>query len=182
MRLNAFVQAQTEPSCGSNKEQLQKGLGDFAMSLYDVDIDKEIDSVSKLWHQKRHQHEFETVWYTMSQAERGAIEREVNRRLDELIAHPDASWGSITNASIEGGKASPDTGIRGDWSGTVFQPIYEACGLNEERAGMFFGIVWKRIIVERREHWIGLHADPTFPQRGVTLEGKTYFLDQSSRK
>ena len=152
------------------------------MSLYDVDTDTEIDNVSKLWHKKRHQQEFEAFWHSMTQNERDAIEREVNRRLDELIAHPDENWGSITNASIEGGKVNPDTGIRGDWSGTAFQPIYEACGLNEELAGMRFGLVWKKIIVERPEHWIGLHADPTFPQRGITLEGKTYFLDLSSRK
>jgi hypothetical protein len=61
--------------------------------------------------------------------ERAAIEAEINRRLDELIHSPDPNWGSITNTSIEGGKTNPDTGIRGDWTGTVFQPIYErACG------------------------------------------------------
>ena len=25
--------------------------------------------------------------------------------------------------------------------------------------------------------WIGIRSDPTFPQRGITLEGKSYFLD-----
>jgi hypothetical protein len=113
------------------------------MSLYDMDTDTEIDSVSKLWHKRKHQQEFEAFWHSMTQNERDAIEREINRRLDELIARPDENWGSITNASIEGGKVNPNTGIRGDWSGTAFQPIYEACGLNEELAGMRFGMVWK---------------------------------------
>ena len=55
--------------------------------------------------------------------------------------------------------------------------IYEACGLNEEVAGMFYGNVWKLVIIGRVELWIN-RSDPTFPQRGVTLTGKTYFLHQ----
>ena len=152
------------------------------MSLYDMDTDTEIDSISKLWSRRRYKQEFEAFWHSMTQDERDAIERDVNERLDQLIAHPDKNWGSITNASIEGGKINPHTGIRGDWSGTAFHAIYVACGCNEELAGMRFGLVWKKIIVERPEHWIGLHADPTFPQRGITLGGKTYFLDPKSRK
>jgi len=150
------------------------------MALYDMDSNREISAVSQLWSRKEHQRNFDLVWRSINLAERTAIEQEINQRLDELVAHPDANWGSITNASIEGGKPSPETGIAGDWSGTVFQPIYEACGMNIERAGMFFGNVWKKIIVERPERWIGLHSDPTFPRRGITLQGKTYFLDQHS--
>jgi hypothetical protein len=33
----------------------------------------------------------------------------------------------------------------------VFQPIYEiACGMNDELAGMFYGNVWKRVIIDCR--------------------------------
>jgi hypothetical protein len=78
----------------------------------------------------------------------------------------------------EGGRTNPATGVRGDWSGTVFQPIYEiACGMNEELAGMFYGNVWKKVIIDRAELWNGIHSDPTFPERGISLGGKTYFLD-----
>jgi len=152
------------------------------MSLYDMDTQTEIDSVSQLWHRRSHQQEFEAFWQSMTQQERDAIQREINTRLDGLIAHPDENWRSITNASIEGGKVNPSTGIRGDWSGTAFQAIYEASGLNEELAAKRFGIVWKKVIVERPERWIGYHADPTFPERGITLQGKTYFLDRSPRQ
>jgi hypothetical protein len=35
----------------------------------------------------------------------------------------------------------------------------------------------------RRERWIGIRSDPTsnptFPQLGISLAGKTYFLDTS---
>jgi len=56
--------------------------------------------------------------------------------------------------------------------------FYEiACGLNEELAGMFYGNVWKKVIIDRPELWIGIRSDPTFPQRGTSLGGKTYFID-----
>ncbi len=127
-----------------------------------------------------HQPEFDEVWLRIPADHRAAIEEEINRRLDDLVASPDPNWGSITNTSIEGGKVNPTTGIRGDWSGTVFQPIFDACGHDETAAGMFYGNVWKRVIIERQESWIGYRPEPTFPQRGITLGGKTYFLDRST--
>ena len=128
-----------------------------------------------------HQHDFDRTWLLMTSTQRDAIEAEINRRLDLLIASPDPNWGSITNTSIEGGSSNPNTGIRGDWSGTVFQPIYDSCDSNEELTGMFYGNVWKKVIIDRQERWVGIRFDPTFPQRGVTLQGKTYFLDNSSQ-
>jgi len=119
--------------------------------------------------------------FAISTADRAAIEAEINARLDHLVTSPDPNWGSITNTSIEGGKLNPVTGIRGDWSGTVFNAIFEACNLNENVAGMFYGNVWKKVIIERDDHWIGMRADPTFPNRGITLQGKTYFIDNERR-
>lgn len=92
---------------------------------------------------------------------------------------PSPNWGTITNTSIEGGKANPYTGSKGDWTGTVFQPIFNYFN-DEQMAGMFYGNVWKKIIIERQELWIGIRSDPTFPQRGITLQGKTYFLDNQN--
>jgi hypothetical protein len=80
------------------------------------------------------------------------------------------------NTSIAGGQLNPNTGVRGDWSGTVFEPIYVACGFSEEQAGMFFGNVYKKMVIEHSSHRVGIRFDPTFPNRGVTLQGKTYFL------
>lgn len=110
--------------------------------------------------------------------ERTAIEAGIKRPLNDLVMSPDPNWGSITNTSIEGGRTNPNTGIRGDWIGTVFEPAYWACGCNEDLAGMFFGNVWKKVIIDRTERWVGIRCDPTFPQRGITLQGKTYFLDR----
>lgn len=143
------------------------------MALRDIDERGNVRDVLDLDHKR----DFDRVWLSISLPQRNAIETEINRRLDELIVSPNPNWRSITNTSIEGGKINPDSGIHGDWSGTVFEPIFEACGLNEELAGMFFGNVWKKVIIGRRERWVGIRADPTFPQRGITLQGKSYFLD-----
>jgi hypothetical protein len=146
------------------------------MALREIDEAGRIRDVSQL----PYRHEFDQVWLSIPAHERTAIENEINTRLDSLINSPDPNWGSITNTSIEGGKLNPATGIRGDWTGTVFEPIFDACGLNEERAGMFYGNVWKKVIIDRTDRWVGIRSDPTFPNRGVTLQGKTYFLDRDA--
>jgi hypothetical protein len=127
-----------------------------------------------------HQADFDRIWLSITLLERNAIEEEIESRLDTLITSPNPNWGSITNTSIEGGRSNPNTGVAGDWTGTPFQPIYFACGCNEDLAGMFFGNVWKKVIIERQERWIAIRSDPTFPQRGITLQGKTYFLDTNA--
>ena len=143
------------------------------MSLREIDGNGGIHDA----HELPYQREIDQVWHSITLPERAAIETEINRRLDQLISSPDPNWGSITNTSIEGGRTNPQTGIKGDWSGTAFDAIFVACGQSEERAGMFYGNVWKTVIIGRRERWIGIRSDPTFPQRGITLQGKTYFLD-----
>ena len=146
------------------------------MALREISEDGSVYDVPRLPHRE----EFDATWSLISVADRALIEDEINHRLDTLIASPDPNWGSITNTSIEGGKVNPASGVGGDWAGTVFQPIYEdACHMNEERAGMFYGNVWKNVIIGRRERWIGIRSDPTFPRRGIKLAGKTYFLDTS---
>jgi hypothetical protein len=147
------------------------------MSLREMDGGGRLREVLSL----PHQDDFERTWFVISTADRAAIAAEINARLDHLVASPDPNWGSITNTSIEGGRLNPVTGIRGDWSGTVFDAIFEACNLNEDLAGMFYGNVWKKVIIERDDHWIGMRADPTFPNRGITLQGKTYFIDSERR-
>ncbi len=122
-----------------------------------------------------HLSEFNLTWLSMTLAQRDAIEAEINQLLDNLVDSPNPNWGSITNTSLEGGKPNPETGEPGNWTGTPFGPIFEACGENAERAGMFFGNAWKKVIIDRPEEWIGIRFDPTFPKRGITLMGKTYF-------
>jgi hypothetical protein len=84
------------------------------------------------------------------------------------------------NTSIEGGKVNPFNGRPGDWSGTPWHPIWLAHGQSDQQAALFFGNLWKWRIIARDEEWVGIRntsdARPTFPNKGVTLGGKTYFL------
>lgn len=148
------------------------------MALRDMDDKGNIRDVRKL----DYEDEFNKRWLRISQERRDAIETEINRRLHELLESPNPKWGSIMNTSIEGGKANPHTGLRGDWSGTVFDPIYQVCGESEEQAALMYGTVWKKVIIERAEPWVGLRADPTFPKQGITLQGKSYFPDTKRKK
>ena len=141
------------------------------MALIEITEDGQCFPVDKL----PYLDEFNATWLRLED-QRDAIEAEINRRLDELVNSPNPNWGAIMNVSIEGGTPNPITGIRGNWVGTPFQPIYEVFG-DEVMAGMFYGNVWKRVIINRKnETWYGIRSDPTFPRRGITLMGKTYFL------
>ena len=147
------------------------------MALIDIDERGRRYRVEEL----PHEDEFNHVWLSLPENVRADIEEAINRRLDTLINYPDPNWGSITNISIEGGKLNSTTGLRGDWRGTVFQPIYDYF-LDEVLAGMFYGNVWKKVIIERTETWIGIRQNdenPTFQNREITLPGKTYFLPGS---
>ncbi len=127
-----------------------------------------------------HAEDFDRQWKKYAVDEQRAIVDAIEAKLDELVAAPDSRWGSIMNTSIEGGRVNPFNGTPGDWDGTPWAPIYERCGRSELQAALFFGLLWKWRIIERPEPWIGIRNDPverpTFPHRGVTLHGKTYFL------
>jgi hypothetical protein len=126
---------------------------------------------------------FDGKWSEFTPKEQRAIDAEINRLLDALIHAPDPQWGSIMNTSIVGGAVNPFTGEPGDWSGTPWQPIWERHGQSDEQAALFFGTLWKLRIIERPEQWIGVRStddNPTFPNRGINLAGKTYFLARKS--
>ncbi len=122
---------------------------------------------------------FDAKWSEFTPAEQRAINDQIKCLLDALIANPDPNWGSIMNTSIVGGEVNPNTGEPGDWSGTPWEPIWERHGRSSEQAALFFGTLWKLRIIERDEQWVGVRStdeNPTFPNRGITLSGKTYFL------
>jgi hypothetical protein len=125
--------------------------------------------------------EFEKTWNRIPRENQLAIENEISRKLDELVASPESKWGSIMNTSIEGGRTNPFNGKPGDWSGTPYHAIYVACGESHQQSALFFGSVWKKAVIDRPEQWIGIRNTahtPTFPQKGIVLQGKTYFLDR----
>lgn len=143
--------------------------------LKDIDEKGGIREMDNIDYRER----FDRKWREFTPEEQLAIDTEINRVLDTLINEPTPNWGAIMNTSIEGGKANPFNGLRGDWSGTPWQPIWERHGQSDEQAALFFGTLWKLRIIQRPEQWIGIRNTddrPTFPNRGITLPGKTYFL------
>lgn len=95
------------------------------------------------------------VWISrLSSEELEAIRDELNHRIGEDDIHT-SSW-------------IPGT----DWTGTVFQPIYEkACLRNVEAAGMCFGIILWEVLKERDDVW----GFGRYEKNGIPIDGMTYF-------
>ncbi len=147
--------------------------------LKDIDENGGVREVDDIDYRER----FDRKWSEFTLEEQQAIDAEIERLLDALIDDPDPQWGSIMNTSIEGGKVNPFTGVAGDWSDTPWHPIWEHHGQSDEQAALYFGTLWKLRIIERSEQWIGVRNTddrPTFPNRGINLPGKTYFLANTS--
>ncbi len=58
-----------------------------------------------------------------------------------------------------------------DWTGTVFEPIYHACGHNLEAAGLFFGLIVFKVMMERDDCW----GFGKYEKNGVPIRSMTYF-------
>lgn len=60
-----------------------------------------------------------------------------------------------------------------DWTGTVYEPLYFACKQNQAQAGMFFGLIVFKTLMERTDHTWGFGR---FEKDGVPIQSMTYFL------
>lgn len=63
-----------------------------------------------------------------------------------------------------------------NWDGTVYEPLYYACGKNQTQAGMFFGLIVFKTLMDREDKvWgFGRYGD---------IKSMTYFvLDNPSPK
>lgn len=59
-----------------------------------------------------------------------------------------------------------------DWEGTVFQPIAEAFPCDPVAAGMFYGLILWKVLLDRDEVW----AFDRYEKDGVPIRGMTYFI------
>jgi hypothetical protein len=74
------------------------------------------------------------------------------------------------------------TGIAGDWTGTPLEHIYESCNQNVEEAGLMFGRLFKKIVIDRKEEWVGTGATrriPHFHAVASTSRAKHTSFDRS---
>jgi hypothetical protein len=58
-----------------------------------------------------------------------------------------------------------------NWTGTVFQPIYDACRQDEVAAGRFFGLLVWQVVMDREDCW----SFGRYEKDGIPITGMTYF-------
>ena len=77
------------------------------------------------------------------------------------------------NSRIDGNEVNTSSWIPGnDWNGTAFIEIYFACGQDVALAGMFFGLIMYKVMMDRPERW----AFGRYEKDGVPIKGMTYFI------
>jgi len=57
------------------------------------------------------------------------------------------------------------------WAGTVYEPLYLACGQSEEQSGWFFGLIVWQVMIDRPEDWMFKVSD----KEGDDVLGTTYW-------
>jgi hypothetical protein len=73
---------------------------------------------------------------------------------------------------FEGKEVDTSSWIPGtDWTGTVFDPIYHACGQNEVSAALFFGLLVWQVVMDRADCW----SFGRYEKDGIPIKGMTYF-------
>lgn len=73
---------------------------------------------------------------------------------------------------VEGTEIQTSSWIPGsDWTGTVFQPIYDACNFDETAAAQFFGMILWDVMMNRDDCWGFGH----YQMDGKDIKGTTYF-------
>jgi hypothetical protein len=58
-----------------------------------------------------------------------------------------------------------------DWSETVFEPIFPACGRDEVAAAQFFGLLVWQVVMDRDDCW----SFGRYEKDGIPIKGLTYF-------
>lgn len=58
-----------------------------------------------------------------------------------------------------------------DWTGTAYEPIYNALGKNQQKAAMFFGLIVYTVFMDRPEKW----GFGRFELEGKHIRSLTYF-------
>lgn len=116
--------------------------------LYSVDSGSYVE---KLPHKK----DFERWMRNLGEEEYSKIVDALNEKIDKSDINT-SSW-------IPGS----------DWTGTVYEPIYHACGDNKETSGMFFGLILFNLLMERDDAVWGFGR---YEKDGVPIRGTTYFI------
>ena len=115
--------------------------------LYSLD-DKEITDIPK-----RRQREFNMWRSNLVDSDYEAVVEAINTYVDAVP--PDEPF---VSSFIPGS----------DWTGTVYQPLYIACGQSEEQSGWFFGLIVWQVMIDHPEGWLFKLADKEDDVLGTT--------------
>lgn len=99
--------------------------------------------------------------------------RDYEKRRSRLTA---AEYTAIYNelaSRISGSEIETSSWIPGsDWTGTVYQPIYEkACNQDVNASAKFFGLILWHVFMEHEEWW----SFGRYKFNNIPIEGLTYF-------
>ena len=119
--------------------------------LYSIDTGKYVTSV-------HHKKDFDKWMKNLSADDYRKIEDALNEKIDQ---------NDINTAGWLPGH---------DWTGTVFEPIYDACGKNVTQAGMFFGLIVFDLLMNREDRVWGFGR---FEKDGKQIASMTYFVLQN---
>lgn len=116
--------------------------------LYSVDTGKYITTVP-------HRNDFDKWMEKLSAADYRKIEDTLNMKINK---------NEINTAGWLPGH---------DWTGTVFEPIYRACGQNVTQAGMFFGLIVFDLLMKREDKVWGFGR---YEKDGKQIASMTYYV------
>lgn len=109
------------------------------------------DLVKKVWHKDF----FNASKSNLKNDDYQVMIDELNRLVQECI---DKGTDVVVSSFIPGS----------NWSGTVWQPIYnDACRWQEDHSAMFFGLLVCQVLIDREETWYFLKQE--------NAKGMTYF-------
>lgn len=115
--------------------------------LYSVDTGKIVTTIP-------HKRDFDRWKQNISAADYQKVVDAINREVDE---HEISTAGWIPGSN---------------WDGTVYQPLYEACGRNKEQSGLFFGLIVFETLMNRTDKTWGFGR---YEKNGVPIRSITYF-------
>jgi hypothetical protein len=99
--------------------------------------------------------------YRRWRAELDRIDPDAYRRIQEWLASRFDTREVDTAGWIPGA----------DWRGTVFQPIYGACGEDSDAAALFFGLLVWQPVMDREDCW----SFGRYEKEGIPIRSMTYF-------
>ncbi len=116
--------------------------------LYSVDSQKYVNKLP-------HKSFFDAWMKKLSQQDYQRITDELNKKINNSDVNT-SSWIPGSN-----------------WTGTVWESIYNACGKNAEEAGKFFGLILFNLLMQRQDIVWGFGR---YEKGGVPIKGTTYFV------